>query len=46
MLSSENKPIGFWAGTYWGEGNKQIKGPTMSDSVRFARMIPLEETER
>ena len=43
LLSEENSPIGYWAGTYWGEGKKPIKGPTHSEYIRFARMISLKE---
>jgi putative intracellular protease/amidase len=43
VLSDEGKPIGYWAGTYWGEGHKDVTGPTLSNMVRFARMVPLSQ---
>ncbi len=43
ILSETGAPIGYWAGTYWGEGRKQINGPTLSKAVRFARMMPLQQ---
>ena len=43
ILSADNAPIGYWEGTYWGEGQKQISGPTFTNLVRFARMTPLEK---
>ena len=46
ILSADNSPIGYWAGTYWGEGQKQINGPTFTKLVRFARMTSLvKETD-
>jgi putative intracellular protease/amidase len=44
LLSDDNAPIGYWAGTYWGEGQKQINHPTFTKLVRFARMTPLQKT--
>lgn len=41
VVSEQNAPIGYWAGTYWGEGHKQVNGPTFSNLIRFARMTPL-----
>ncbi len=43
ILSKSNEPIGYWAGTYWGEGDKPVKGPTLDTMVRFARMTSLVE---
>lgn len=43
ILSDSNAPIGYWEGSYWGEGEKQIGGPTLSNLVRFARMVPLQQ---
>jgi len=43
ILSEADAPIGYWAGTYWGEGDKPINGPTLSKVVRFARMMSLQE---
>lgn len=43
ILSDSDQPIGYWEGSYWGEGEKQISGPTLSNLVRFARMVPLQQ---
>lgn len=43
ILSDTNEPIGYWAGTYWGEGQKPVRKPTYSKLVRFARMVSLQE---
>ncbi len=44
ILSESGAPIGYWEGTYWGEGEEPVKGPTLSNLVRFARMVPLEQS--
>jgi glutamine amidotransferase-like uncharacterized protein len=41
IVSANDKPIGYWAGTYWGEGKKEVTDPTMSNMIRFARMTKL-----
>ena len=41
ILSPDDKPIGYWEGTYWGEGQKPVAGPKLSPDVRFARMVSL-----
>lgn len=46
VLSKTNEPIGYWAGTYWGEGNKPVKGPTLDTLVSFARMTSLIEADK
>lgn len=43
LLSDTGEPIGYWEGTYWGEGDEPVKGPTLSKMVRFGRMVPLEQ---
>lgn len=40
FVSPDNQPIGYWVGTYWGEGHRDINGPTESNQIRFARMVP------
>lgn len=45
ILSDTDAPIGYWPGTFWGEGDKPVKGPTFSKMVRFARMVPLRESD-
>lgn len=43
VLSGADAPIGYWEGTYWGEGRRRISEPTLSKTVRFARMMSLQE---
>lgn len=45
VLSEDNTAIGYWEGSYWGEGNKPVDGPTFSKVIHFARLIPLAETD-
>ncbi len=45
ILSDSDVPIGYWSGTYWGEGDKPINGPGFSKMVRFARMMPLTDSD-
>ncbi len=42
ILSDNNVPIGYWAGTFWGEGDTPISGPKLSRVITFARMVSLE----
>lgn len=39
LLNGENKAIGYWEGTFWGEGQKEIHHPTKSGNIFFARMV-------
>jgi cell wall-associated NlpC family hydrolase len=39
ILDDSNRPIGYWEGTYWYEGNKEIQKPTLTDSIAFARLV-------
>lgn len=41
VLSESGDAIGYWEGTYWGEGQKPVEGPKLSPDVRFARMVSL-----
>lgn len=43
ILDQDDNPIGYWEGTYWGEGQTQITSPTYSNEIFSGRMIPLEE---
>jgi cell wall-associated NlpC family hydrolase len=43
VLDDRNKPIAYWEGTYWGEGQKQITKPTPSQIIYFARLIGFKE---
>jgi hypothetical protein len=42
LLSETGTPIGYWEGTYWGEGGKDITHPTLSNEIGFGRLMPLE----
>lgn len=46
VLSPEDEPIGYWEGTYWGEGDKHINGPSMSELIRFGRLVSLVDYSR
>lgn len=37
-LGDDGQPVGYWEGTYWGEGQKRIHGPSMSPLIAFARL--------
>ncbi len=39
IVDDRDQPIGYWEGTYWGEGEKPINRPTMTDAIGFARMV-------
>jgi hypothetical protein len=43
VLDSSNKPIAYWEGTYWGEGEKSITKPTNSNIIYFARIIGFKQ---
>lgn len=43
ILDSQGNAIGYWEGTYWGEGGKQIHHPTLTDEIGFARLVPFHE---
>lgn len=47
ILDAQNndKPIGYWEGTYWGEGQKEIRKPTISNDVSFGRLVGFRESE-
>lgn len=42
ILSTAGDAIGYWEGTYWGEGQKPVEGPKLSSEVRFARMVSMQ----
>jgi hypothetical protein len=44
VLNDRDQPIGYWEGTYWGEGSKSINGPSYSDAIFFGRLIPYSES--
>lgn len=39
ILDEANRPIGYWEGTYWYEGSKEIRKPTFTESIAFARLV-------
>jgi cell wall-associated NlpC family hydrolase len=39
VLDADDKPIGYWEGTYWNEGGKPIKGPSYTSVIGFARLV-------
>jgi hypothetical protein len=41
LVSDDGQPEGYWEGSFRGERNRSINGPTASTNVRFARMVPL-----
>lgn len=42
VLDAEDNPIGYWEGSYWGEGQKQLRRPSPSNVIFFGRMVPLQ----
>lgn len=46
VLSNDDTPIGYWEGSYWGEGEKEITHPTMSNVIGFGRMVHLEDNDQ
>jgi len=43
VLDESNKPIAYWEGTYWGEGQKTITKPTSSQIIYFARLTGFKQ---
>lgn len=39
ILDDANRPIGYWEGTYWYQGSKEIQKPTFTESIAFARLV-------
>lgn len=39
VLDEDGKPIGYWEGSFWGEGNKDLRHPSMSTVIHFGRMV-------
>jgi hypothetical protein len=40
VVDEQGRPIGYWEGTYWGEGQKDVRKPSFSEIIGFGRMIP------
>jgi len=38
LLDEHDKPIGYWEGTWWGEGRKSIRHPTHTSILGFGRL--------
>jgi cell wall-associated NlpC family hydrolase len=43
ILDDSNRPIGYWEGTFWGEGGKEIRKPTMTEKVLCVRLVGLKD---
>jgi cell wall-associated NlpC family hydrolase len=43
VVDDNDRPIGYWEGTYWGEGQKPLRHPSFTDSIAFARLIPFND---
>jgi hypothetical protein len=43
ILNANDHPIGYWEGSYWGEGRKEIRKPTSTEKIYFARLVSLRE---
>lgn len=43
VLNDRSKPIGYWEGTYWGEGGRDINKPSFSRMIHFGRLVPFGE---
>lgn len=41
ILGENDKVIGYWEGSYWGEGQKDVKKPSLSNIIGMARMVSL-----
>ncbi len=39
ILDEQNHPIGYWEGTFSYQSNKEIRKPTFTDSIAFARLV-------
>jgi len=39
IVDKSDKPIGYWEGTYWYAGKKEIRKPTFTESIAFARLV-------
>ncbi len=40
IIDSDDRAIGYWEGTYWGEGHRTIHKPTFTRLIEFARLLP------
>ena len=39
VLDEQGKAIGYWEGSFWGEGNKEVRHPTESTAIHFGRLV-------
>jgi hypothetical protein len=39
ILNDQNRAVGYWEGTYWGEGGKALKKPSFTDLLGFGRLL-------
>ncbi len=42
VLDDNGIAIGYWEGTYWGEGHREIAGPSYTKEIAFARLASLQ----
>jgi len=38
VVDAQERPIGTWEGTWWGEGKRRIPAPTLGGLVAFGRL--------
>jgi hypothetical protein len=43
VVNQEDRPIGYWEGTYWGEGDKNVTKPSFSRMIGFGRLVPMRD---
>jgi hypothetical protein len=41
VVNDKNMPIGYWEGTFWGEGERHIYKPSYSPAIYFARLMDI-----
>jgi hypothetical protein len=39
VLDRDGTPNRYWEGSYWGEGQREIKAPSKSTDIHFARLV-------
>jgi cell wall-associated NlpC family hydrolase len=45
VIAEDSRVIGYWEGSYWGEGHKDITKPSYSDEVHFGRLTSFAVAE-
>ena len=41
ILDDRDRAVGYWEGTFWSEGGKELQSPSYSKRIEFARLAPL-----